>query len=43
MIRKICLLILLVFQLSFGQQDNLPPEISSENGNEFYCPLSEQP
>ena len=42
MIRKICLLILLVFQLSFGQQDNIPPEISSENLNEFYCPLTEQ-
>ncbi|MDB2599449.1 choice-of-anchor L domain-containing protein [Flavobacteriaceae bacterium] len=42
MIRKICLLILLVFQLSFGQQGNIPPEISSENLNEFYCPLAEQ-
>ena len=40
MIRKICLLILFIFQLSFSQ-DNLPPEIFSE-GNEFYCPLSEQ-
>jgi hypothetical protein len=42
MIRKKCLLILLLFQLSFGQQDNIPPEISSENLNEFYCPLTEQ-
>ncbi|MDC1179876.1 choice-of-anchor L domain-containing protein [Flavobacteriaceae bacterium] len=40
MIRKICLLTLLLFKLSFSQ-DNLPPEIFSE-GNEFYCPLSEQ-
>ncbi|MDB4180258.1 choice-of-anchor L domain-containing protein [Flavobacteriaceae bacterium] len=42
MVRKICLLILLVFQLSLGQQGNIPPEISSENLNEFYCPLTEQ-
>ena len=41
MIRKICLLTLLLFKLSFSQ-DNLPPEISSENLNEFYCPLTEQ-
>ena len=40
MIRKICLLTLLLFKLSFSQ-DNLPPEIFSE-GNEFYCPLSQQ-
>ncbi|MEJ6806503.1 MAG: choice-of-anchor L domain-containing protein, partial [Saprospiraceae bacterium] len=41
MIKKILFFLLLISQSIYSQDDNLPPEIFSE-GNEFYCPLTEQ-
>ena len=39
MIKKVFLFLLFTCQFTFSQ--NIPPEIFSE-GNEFYCPLSQQ-
>ncbi|MEJ6749496.1 MAG: choice-of-anchor L domain-containing protein, partial [Flavobacteriales bacterium] len=41
MIKKILFFLLLISQSIYSQDGNLPPEIFSE-GNEFYCPLTEQ-